>query len=101
MFNGRCVRLAAVRLRAAIAPGDAAGFGGGARGYSIYAAGRPGDRARAEDSRLQTSGTRPGYRRSQPEVGLQDGFARVRLGRTNPGGSRVENDSSAYQQSKE
>src|ERR1039457_7206531 len=78
MFDGRRVPLAPLRLRTAVAPGDAAGSGSGLRGGGLYAPGRPGHRPGAEDQGLQTPGAGLRHSGGQPEAWLRYGLARVR-----------------------
>src|ERR1035438_10856444 len=78
MPDGRRVRLAPLRLRAAVAPGDAAGGGSGLRRGGLYAPGRPGHRPGAENQSLQTPGAGLRHSGGQPEAWLRYGLARVR-----------------------
>src|ERR1035441_3353688 len=99
MPDGRRVRLAPLRLRTAVAPGDAAGSGSGVRGGGLYAPRRPGHRPGAENQGLQTPGAGLRHSGGQPEAWLRYGLARVRPGSTDSDRPRPEDDSPADKQS--
>src|ERR1017187_9641189 len=92
MPDGRRVRLAPLRLRAAVAPGDAAGGGSGLRRGGLYAPGRPGHRPGAEDQGLQTPGAGLRHSGGQPEAWLRYGLARVWPGSADSDRPRPEDD---------
>src|SRR5208283_3785809 len=99
MSDRRRVWLASLRLRAAIASGDAAGGRNGRRGGGLYAAGRTRHRPRAENQGLQIAGARLRHGRGEQKTRLRHGPARIRTRRANSGGPGIEDDSLADEQS--